>query len=283
MKKLMRFIAFILGKIIWIVVILALCVAGFIVSMNYSNLYIMLNDGMKERADVILYNTDTSEMSPYFTSYFMENDQYIALRETYSKYRINTYGYHLQCESLLTWPWATSATVYVSEAVYSIDGNIDTTVHDKDTAMLNGTYYPPLWKNCRYKVSLIKVDGLWCIESLEYVSDYNYSPPTQQSLDPEVLASLRPTPTPKPSTTPTPRPLLTPEPTPEPTYKGIITGVNNKLNVRSGPGTNYDKIGELRNGDEIDIYTLNENWYCFNFNGERAYVHKQYVMIPDIE
>ena len=284
MKKLIRFISFILSKIIVITLVFLLCAAGFMVSMNVSNLYVMLNDGMKERANVILYNHDTSGMSKYFTSYFMENDEYLTLREKYSKYRVNTYGYNLQIESLLIWPWATNATIYVNEAVYSIDGAIDTTIYDKDQAMLSGTYYPPQWQNYRYKVTLIKSqDGLWHIEDLEAVSTYDYTPPQQQSLPPEVLASLRPSPTPKPSPTATPRPLLTPTVTPEPTYKGTIVGVNRALNVRSGPGTNYDKIGELQNGVEIDIYTMTENWYCFDFNGTKAYVHMQYVKLEDVE
>ena len=279
MKHLMRFIAFILKNIIWICVAIALCAAGFFISMNYSSLDVMLNDGLKERANVILYNNDTSSMSQYFTNYFMETDSYLALREQYGIYEIKTFGYNLQCGSLMTWPWATTATVYVDEAVYSIDGAIDTTIKDKDAAMLDGTYYPPAWKNCRYKVTLIKSDGQWKIEKLEYVSEYNYVQPTQRSLPPEVLASLRPTPTPVPS--PTATPIYTD--TPQPTYKGIVRGVEDRLNVRSGPGTNYDKIGELKEGDTVVIYTLNENWYCIDFNGTKAYVHKQYIEFEETE
>lgn len=287
MKKLIRFISFILSKIIWITLIILLCITGFIVSMNYSSLYVMLNDGMKERANVILYNGDTSGMDKFFTSYFMETDEYLALRETYSKYNINTYGYNLQCDSLFTWPWANTATVYVNEALYSLDGSIDTSIYDRDQAMLNGTYYPPQWKNSRYKVSLVKADGQWRIDRLEFVSIYDYAPPTQRSLEPEVLASLRPTPTPKPSAAPTQsiRPLTTPSatPTPDPTYKGVVTGVTNALNVRSGPGTGYDKVGTLRNGETVNIYTLNENWYCIDYKGTKAYVHKQYIKVEEIE
>ncbi len=287
MKKLMRFISFILSKIIWITLIIVLCIAGFTISMNYTNLYVMINDGMKERSNVILYNGDTSVMSKYYTSHFMETDEYLTLREIYSKYNINTYGYNLECDSLFTWPWANTATVYVNEALYSIDGSIDTSIYDRDQAMLNGTYYPPEWKNSRYKVSLVKSDGKWLIDRLEIVSPYDYSPPTQVSLSPEELEALRPTPTPMPSTSPTitPRPLTTPTATatPDPTYKGVVIGVKNSLNVRSGPGTGYDKVGILKNGDIVDIYTLNENWYCINYDGQKAYVHKQYISVEEIE
>ena len=80
MKQLTRLIVFILKAIVALSLIALLCAAGFSMSMNYSSLYVMLNDGMRERANVILYNNDTSSMSKYYTSYFMENDSYIALR-----------------------------------------------------------------------------------------------------------------------------------------------------------------------------------------------------------
>lgn len=277
MKNSMRFIAFMLKNIIVVCVVIALCAAGFFITMNYSNLYVLLNDGMKERANVILFNNDTTNMSQYFTNYFMENDAYIALREQYGSYDINTFGYKMECGSLITWPWASRTTIYIDEAVYSIDGHIDTTVLSKDEAMAAGKYYPPAWRSARYKVVLIKADDQWRIESLEFVSDFNYVQPTQRSLEPDVLASLRPTPTPVVSVQPTTNPSN------QPTYPGTVVGVDKQLNIRSGPGTNYEKVGQLKNGDVVQIYSETESWFCIAYNGTKAYVHAQYIEVNDVE
>lgn len=279
MKQLTRLIVFILKAIVALSLIALLCAAGFSMSMNYSSLYVMLNDGMRERANVILYNNDTSSMSKYYTSYFMENDSYIALRDKYSSYTVNSFGYELRCGSLLTWPWATTAVITVDEAVYMIDGAIKSSVKGRETAQLDGTYYPPAWQNCRYRVTLVKSDGQWRIDKLEYLEDFAYVQPTQRSLPPEVLASLRPTPTVRPSATPVPDVTDTPEPT----YKGYIDGVDSTVNVRSGPGTNYDILGTLKKKDTVLIYSLEENWYCIDFNGTKGYVHKQYVAFDNNE
>ena len=125
----------------------------------------------------------------------------------------------------------------------------------------------------------MKSDGQWRIDKLEYLEDFAYVRPTQRSLPPEVLASLRPTPTVRPSATPVPEVTDTPEPT----YKGYIDGVDSTVNVRSGPGTNYDILGTLKKKDVVSIYSLEENWYCIDFNGTKGYVHKQYVAFDNNE
>ncbi len=50
------------------------------------------------------------------------------------------------------------------------------------------------------------------------------------------------------------------------------------LNVRSGPGTNYKRIGSLPQGSSIQaIQRLNNGWYEISYNGQKGYVSGQYV------
>lgn len=50
------------------------------------------------------------------------------------------------------------------------------------------------------------------------------------------------------------------------------------LNVRSGPGTNYSKVGTLYNDDKIEVIKESDsNWYKIKFNNGHAYVHKSYI------
>lgn len=60
---------------------------------------------------------------------------------------------------------------------------------------------------------------------------------------------IPPTPTHTPTATPTPTPTSTPTPTVPP--QAVV--VADELNLRTGPGTAYNSIGVLRQGDALDI------------------------------
>ena len=53
------------------------------------------------------------------------------------------------------------------------------------------------------------------------------------------------------------------------------------LNIRTGPGTSYEKVGAFSKGDTVQItkqlYTA--NWHQILFQGSIRYVHKNYVKI----
>ena len=76
-----------------------------------------------------------------------------------------------------------------------------------------------------------------------------------------------PTPTPTPAFTPTPEPTATPG-----FAEFAVTSAT--LNVRSGPGTSYPKIGQLRQGETYHITGRNEaaNWWRFGYDGQEGWV-----------
>lgn len=50
------------------------------------------------------------------------------------------------------------------------------------------------------------------------------------------------------------------------------------LNVRTGPGTNYGVLGQLRNGETVKVLANAGNeWMKVNYKGKTAYVYKAYV------
>ncbi|MBO4688333.1 MAG: SH3 domain-containing protein [Clostridiales bacterium] len=90
--------------------------------------------------------------------------------------------------------------------------------------------------------------------------------------DPDVTAPSEPTatPSPKPTRTPTPTSTPTPTPTPSPTPTPVITEepweaifyTIGEVNVRSGPGTEYDIVKTLKPGDAIETVGITSNgWY----------------------
>lgn len=97
------------------------------------------------------------------------------------------------------------------------------------------------------------------------------------------------TPTPEPPTaTPTPEePTATPvPPTPEPTATpeaATFTVTSATLNVRSGPGTNYGIIGQIRQGQTFPITGKNPagNWWQFDYNGRSGWVSGQLVRVTN--
>lgn len=64
---------------------------------------------------------------------------------------------------------------------------------------------------------------------------------------------------------------------------GIVTNLNanDTLNVRSGPGTSYAKVGILNNGDRVTINAQNGNWYSI---GPSKWVSASYIeIIKEVE
>jgi uncharacterized protein YgiM (DUF1202 family) len=49
------------------------------------------------------------------------------------------------------------------------------------------------------------------------------------------------------------------------------------LNVRSGPGTTYPTLGNLKHGEKITVTEENSSWYKLTYDGKTGYVNKSYV------
>lgn len=87
-------------------------------------------------------------------------------------------------------------------------------------------------------------------------------------------ATTAPLDTPTPDASPTPDATATPQ-----TARAVID--NPTLNVRSGPGTTYGTLGQVRNGERYDITGKNAagSWYEINFNGQTGWVSGDYINI----
>ena len=110
---------------------------------------------------------------------------------------------------------------------------------------------------------------------------------------PSPTATAEPTPSPTAEPTPTPEP--TPEPTPVPEYEGLsvqpttyynegeqptytVTDGNN-LNMRGGPGTDYDKIGQVPASTSVTALGTNEDgsWVVVNYNGTYGWLKTEFL------
>lgn len=58
-----------------------------------------------------------------------------------------------------------------------------------------------------------------------------------------------------------------------------ILFVKKAVNVRMGPSTDYDKIGGLNKGEQVQVTGIADTgWYQIQYNGETAYVSASYLM-----
>lgn len=61
----------------------------------------------------------------------------------------------------------------------------------------------------------------------------------------------------------------------EVTGRGIVTA--DSLNVRSGPGKEYDLMGKVYRSNEIDIVGIDGDWLKIDYNNSEGYVSGEYV------
>jgi hypothetical protein len=91
---------------------------------------------------------------------------------------------------------------------------------------------------------------------------------------PIAVATYTPTPTPTPEFTPTPEATPTPV-----TAELAVTSAT--LNARSGPGTSYPRVGQLRRGETYTIVGRTEagDWWQVTYNGKPAWVSGELVTV----
>lgn len=90
---------------------------------------------------------------------------------------------------------------------------------------------------------------------------------------PTPLPTLSPTDTPLP--TPTPQPTVAP-PTATPATPNIVAGADG-ANVRSGPGTNYQRLGYLDPGTQARVTGRYNDWWQIDYAGAPGWVYGEIV------
>ena len=65
---------------------------------------------------------------------------------------------------------------------------------------------------------------------------------------------------------------------PEETTAAVTYKTTDVLNVRSGPGTDFDRVGQLESGVTVDyVRAHDDTWAVILYNGQEAYVSSQYL------
>ena len=139
----------------------ALVMLAFYMAMNTANIYILVSDGMQERASMILTRESASDLDNYFRDEFIAEDEAlrIALSDSspWIDYNITDYDYELRMNWMWTWPW--------EETIDGITGRV---VAESQSLVNEGVISstPPAWQGGEYEVVLYRAEGRWRIAGL---------------------------------------------------------------------------------------------------------------------
>ena len=176
MLYLRRLVWFVASRLILICILLGMLVCAFYMCLNTANIYVILTDGLKQRAEVILTQQDAEKLNYYFHADFLSTDPALegAFDGTsvYDDYTITDFDYELTIERLWAWPWDSHATCTIVERVPEITGSVISSRKSEASAEI------PSWRGGRYDLTLVKSGGSWKIigmqqthELLEAASD----------------------------------------------------------------------------------------------------------------
>lgn len=175
-----RSIWFMLRAVLIVSLLLGLIYACFTEGMYISNMYSIVTEGMKLRAETVLENGPVSDLKQYFTEDFLNSDALLN-SAVYQDYSIDTYEYRYTIKGISVMPWSKSGTVTYIERIPTIAGS----PKSDDIAQPL-----PRWTSMLYKIRLKKVEGRWLISELMVVE----VEPMEEALPTPDYSQLTPSP-----------------------------------------------------------------------------------------
>lgn len=169
MKYLRRLMWFAASKMLIYTIIVAVLILAFYISMNAANIYVLLNDGLKQRMDVILTREDPGYLNTFFQADFLANDEQLQTalspESAYLDYKINGFDTAVTLEWIWSWPWEDTAQATILFRVPSIRGTV---VASKAALVRNGQLAaaPPQWPSGRYRMEIRRTGGKWKISKM---------------------------------------------------------------------------------------------------------------------
>ncbi len=196
----LRLITFLARNLIAIAVVIILIVLATFISYDMANIYVMINDGLSERANVIIHHEDPSDLSRFFTMSYLFSDPAFQ-SDQYKDYIVSDYDYDLKIKHMWVWPWESSTVVTVEEVIDDESWKFNITDEFRERLMLaqmpQAEELPegeeedseneegaseeedepafeleipsPKWQNGEKLIEFVKVEGQWKINGIEFV------------------------------------------------------------------------------------------------------------------
>lgn len=177
MRYLRRLIWFIASRLLVILLVLGLLTVAFYFSMNATNSYILLKDGMAKRAQVIMMGEDV-DLSSYFSAAYLERDSRLAEarngQSTYqTDYNITGFDHRITMNWFWCWPWEDTARATITERIPAIDGKLKSSTREAAAASGVTLAATPKWQTTQYSVILTRENGQWHIKNMSVIKVLN--------------------------------------------------------------------------------------------------------------
>ena len=171
MKYLRRLVWYLSSRLLVLFCVLGLMTMAFYFSMNATNIYIIIKDGMAKRAQVVMMGSE-EDLNDFFSPAYLERDALlIEARNGQSDYQnyytIKGFDHRINLDSFWCWPWEDTARATFTERIPAIDGKLKSSAREKSAA---GTIQSaPKWQPTQYSVLLSRENGRWRIRNLSVI------------------------------------------------------------------------------------------------------------------
>lgn len=183
-KYLRRLLWYLVSRLLILCLVLGLMTIVFYYSMNATNVYIVLKDGMANRAQAIMMGVDGAEgdagsalayyqqsgLDRYFSVTYLDRDRQLsqarAGQSAYQNYySITGFDHRISLDRFWCWPWDNEVSATITESIPAIDGKLKSSAREAaQAAGLTGS--SPKWETTQYSVILRLENGQWHILDL---------------------------------------------------------------------------------------------------------------------
>jgi len=139
-----------------IVVIIVLIMFAAFMGYDYANIYVSVNEGITQRAEVVLKEGDYTNLSKFYTQEYLELDSLLS-NNPYRPFIVTNYDMRVKVKKISVWPWNNVAKVTIEEVVKGINAA------PKDSDEENLTI--PEWENGE-KLIIMEKSGRWRIKDI---------------------------------------------------------------------------------------------------------------------
>lgn len=158
MDTAMRFVFYILRKALLVLIVVIILGVTFFAARDVANVFIVVNEGLKNRTSAILdQNVDIDFLNRFFSDDFLRNDELLN-SNIYVEYNIYSYRQRVRASLFWIWPWENRATVSVEHNVTELLG--------ESKNVSEGVTTPPDWESGNKEIILRREMGRWQIYSM---------------------------------------------------------------------------------------------------------------------
>ena len=165
---LLRFLFYIIGKLLLLLLVATVLIFSFMAAKDYMNINVLISDGLKERASVVLEGEDSANLSQIFSEDYLAHDDRLG-SDAYDDYVIRSYLQDIDVGLKLIWPWQQKVTIKVTETITQIDGELPEGSQTED--MTEEEINPPEWEGAVYMVTMERHDTAWKVMDMTWMSE----------------------------------------------------------------------------------------------------------------